>query len=63
MAVTEAQKRATAKYIKANYDLMSLRLPKGKKKEFTDRAKELGYDSFSEFTRKAIIEKLERGEK
>ena len=59
---TDAQKRATAKYVKENYDIVNLRLPKGKRAEYTDRASKLGYSSFSEFVRKAIIEKLERGE-
>jgi len=59
---TDAQRKATAKYVKKNYDIVNLRLPKGKRAEFAEKAKELGYKSFSDFVRQAIIEKLERGE-
>lgn len=60
---TDAQRRATAKYVKENYDIVNLRLPKGKRAEFAERAKRLGYKSFNDFVRQAIVEKLNRGEK
>ena len=31
---TEAQKTATQKYLKSNYDQLSIRVPKGKREEY-----------------------------
>ena len=54
MTVTEAQKRATAKYEKENYDKILVRLPKGTK----EKIKASG-DSLNGFIIAAIEEKLQ----
>jgi hypothetical protein len=60
MAYSEAQKKATAKYMKANLDDIKLRVPKGKREEYKKQVSDLGYKSFNEFAIKAIEEKIER---
>lgn len=56
MAVTEAQKRATAKYEKKNYDKVLTRFPKGTKEKIINT----GADSINSFIIEAVNEKLER---
>lgn len=51
--VTEAQKRATAKYEAANYDKVLIRFPKGTK----DRIQLTG-DSVNGFTVRAVLDRL-----
>lgn len=59
MAVSNAQKKATAKYEKEKYDKVLLRLPKGKKEEIQTIAISQN-DSVNGFINKAINEKIER---
>lgn len=40
---TEAQKRASMKYLDEKTDSIRLRVPKGKKEEYKEQAKERGY--------------------
>lgn len=42
MAVTKAQQRAVAKYTKANYDELKIRLPKGRKRAIEAHAESKG---------------------
>ena len=42
MATTKAQQRAVAKYMKANYDEMKIRIPKGRKTAVEAHAKSKG---------------------
>lgn len=42
MPYSEAQKRATAKYMKANLDDIKIRVPKGKKEEYKSIAQQRG---------------------
>lgn len=60
MAYTEAQKRATMKYMKNNLDDIKIRVPKGKREEYKEKAKLLGYESFNGFVIQAMEEKIER---
>lgn len=55
MAVSEAQKRASKKYIAANYDFIKLRLNKGEKEEIKQMAEKEG-KSLTEFIRNKIFE-------
>lgn len=54
MAVSEAQKKATAKYEKENYDKILTRFPKGTK----DRILSTGAKSVNSFIIQAVVEKL-----
>lgn len=54
--VSEAQKRATAKYEKENYDKVLVRFPKGTK----DKILQSGAKSVNGFVIDAVKEKLER---
>lgn len=60
MAYTEAQKKATIKYMKNNLDDIKVRVPKGRREEYRQAAKNAGYESFNSFVIEAIDEKLER---
>lgn len=59
MPVSKAQQRAVAKYMKANYDGFTLRLPKGKKEEIRAHAESRG-ESVNGFIGRAIQETIER---
>ena len=59
MPVSEAQKKATAKYEQQNYDKILLRLEKGKKDRIKFYAENRG-ESLNGFINKAIDEKIER---
>lgn len=56
MSVTEAQKRATAKYERENYDKILTRFPKGTKEKIL----QTGAESVNGFIIKAVNEKIER---
>lgn len=56
MPVTEAQKRATAKYERENYDKVLTRFPKGTK----ERILQTGAKSVNSFIITAVNEKIER---
>lgn len=51
---TEAQKRATMKYLSEKTEEIKLRLPKGKREEIKAKASALGYTSLSSFLLAAI---------
>lgn len=55
MPVSEAQKKATAKYEKENYDKVLTRFPKGTK----DKILQTGAKSVNGFIISAVAEKLE----
>lgn len=57
MAVSEAQKRATAKYEKENYDKVLVRFSKGTKKRIERQS-----ESVNAYIIKAVIERLEADE-
>ena len=59
MAVSKAQKAATAKYEAKVYDKVLVRLPRGKKSEIEEHIKSNG-ESLNGFISTAIDEKLER---
>ena len=59
MPVSQAQKKATAKYEQQNYDKVLLRLEKGKKDKIKLHAENRG-ESLNGFINKAIDEKIER---
>ena len=60
MAYSEAQKKATIKYMKNNLDDIKIRVPKGQREEYKEKARLLGYNSFNSFVVQAIEEKIER---
>ena len=53
MAVTKAQQKAVAKYMKNNYDELKIRVPKGKKNIINEIAAEQG-ESINGYTKKAL---------
>ena len=57
MAYTEAQKKATNKWIKKNYDRVNLTLPLGMKEEWRLAAEKEGM-SLNDFIRKCVSEKI-----
>lgn len=57
MAYTEAQKRATNKWIKKNYERVNLTLPAGMKEEWKQAAEREGM-SLNDFIRKCVSEKV-----
>ena len=59
MPVSEAQKKATAKYEKENYDKVLTRFPKGTKEKILNT----GAKSVNSFIINAVDEKLEREQK
>ena len=59
MAISDAQRRAVAKYNAANYDRVELRLEKGKK-EITKAHAEAQGESLNAFINRAISETMER---
>lgn len=60
MALSDAHRRAVAKYNAANYDRVELRLPKGQKEELKAHAEMMGDESLNAFVNRAIRETLER---
>ena len=59
MAISDAQKRATMKYMKNNYDRIELKVPKGKKTDLQAHAQSKG-ESLNGFVNRAIDEAVER---
>ena len=59
MALSDAHKRAVAKYNTANYDRVELRLPKGQKDTVKAYAEAQG-ESLNAFINRAISETMER---
>ena len=59
MAVSKAQQQAVSKYMKANYDELKIRIPKGNKARIQEHAKACG-ESTNAFIYRAINEAIER---
>ena len=59
MAISDAQRRAVAKYNAANYDRVELRLEKGKKDVAKAHAEAKG-ESLNAFINRAITETMDR---
>lgn len=57
--VSEAQKKATMKYMKNNYDRIELKVSKGKKADLQAHAQSRG-ESLNGFVNRAIDETVER---
>jgi len=59
MTYTKASQKAVDKYVKNNYDNMTIRVPKGKKQVIQNLATSKG-KSLNGFVNEAIDEKMER---
>ena len=59
MAISEAQRKAVAKYNAANYDRIELRIEKGQKQALKDHAEARG-ETLNGFVNRAIQEAVER---
>ena len=59
MAVSKAQQKAVSKYMKANYDEIKVRVPKGQKEVIQAFAAERG-ESVNGFISRVITEAIER---
>ena len=59
MAVSKAQQKAVAKYMKNNYDNYQIRMPTGKKDIIKQHAEQHG-ESLNGFINRAIDETIER---
>lgn len=57
MAVSKAQQKAVAKYMKSNYDELKVRVPKGRKEVIKSIAEQQG-KSLNSFIIEAIDEKI-----
>ncbi len=51
---SQAQNKATQKYVKNNYDTITVRVPKGRRKELADFAERHGFTSLNGFITSAI---------
>ena len=59
MAVSKAQQRATANYVKKSYDRIEVKVVKGKKDTIQTHAEAQG-ESLNAFINRAITETMER---
>lgn len=59
MTISKAQMKATAKYMKNNYDEIKIRVPKGDKAMIKAHADDHG-ESVNEFIKRAITEAIQR---
>ena len=59
MAISKAQQKAVAKYMKNNYDELKIRVPKGEKDQIKAHAESKG-ESLNGFIKRAIDETIER---
>lgn len=59
MPTTKAQQRAVNKYMKSNYDVYQIRMPKGQKEIIKAHAEKQG-ESVNGFIKRAIDEAIER---
>ena len=57
MPVTKAQQRAVSKYMKANYDELKLRIPKGQKSVVQAHAEQEG-ESVNSYVNRAILDRM-----
>lgn len=62
MATSKAQQKAVAKYMKENYDIYQIRMPKGKKETIKAHAVKSG-ESLNGFINRAIDETMEKENK
>ena len=59
MTVSKAQQRAVSKYMKENYDVYQIRMPKGKKDDIKEAASAVG-ESMNQYIINAIDQRMER---
>lgn len=59
MTISKAQQRATANYVKKNYDRIEVKVLKGKKEAIQAHAKAQG-ESLNAFINRAITQTMER---
>ena len=59
MAISKAQQKATAKYVKNSYDRIDLKLQKGEKEKINQHAARNG-ESINSFINRAITETMQR---
>lgn len=59
MAISKAQQRATAKYVKSTYDRIEVKVPKGNKDKIKAHAEQNG-ESVNGFINRAIDETIEQ---
>lgn len=59
MAITKAQQKATAKYVKSAYDRIDLKVPKGDKEKIKLHA-ESKKESINSFINRAVKETMQR---
>jgi uncharacterized protein (DUF1778 family) len=62
VAISDAQRKAVAKYNAANYERIELRVEKGQKQAIKDHAEANG-ETLNGFVNRAIKETIERDEK
>lgn len=60
MAVSKAQQRATANYVKKAYDRIEVKVPKGGKEIIQAHANKMDESSLNAFINRAIKETMER---
>lgn len=60
MTVSKAQQRATAKYVKKNYDRIEIKVPAGQKAVIQSHADNMNEKSINSFVIRAIAETMER---
>ena len=60
MAVSKAQQRATANYVKKAYDRIEVKVPKGEKEIIQAHANKMDESSLNAFINRAIKETMER---
>lgn len=59
MTVSKAQQQAVSKYMKANYDELKIRIPKGNRARIQEHAREQG-EFTNAFIYRAVNEAIER---
>ena len=59
MSISKAQQKATAKYVRQNYDRNEVKVPKGDKEVLQAHAQEQG-ESLNKFINRAISEQIVR---
>lgn len=62
MAYSQAQNKATQKYVKENYERLYITVKKGQKEKIKTISSKCG-ESMNEFIQKSIEERMEREEK
>ena len=62
MAVSKANQKAVAKYMKANYDDIKVRVPKGEREIIKAHAEKHDKGSVNSFIQRAIKETMQRDE-